>query len=61
MTSLFIIIVKSNGNIIGRITPEQFRKSEQVPASMFLQTAIEKFNSWKAEIGEPERAEIAMA
>lgn len=58
--SIFTLIVKSNGTKIGEITPDQFRRAEDVPATMFLQTAIQKWNDWKAEIGEPERIEISL-
>jgi redox-regulated HSP33 family molecular chaperone len=59
--SLFALIVKSRGIKIGKLTPEQFRSSEQVPSSMFLQEAVQKWNDWKAEIGEPERISIEIA
>lgn len=60
-TIMFILVVKSNGQEIGKVTPDQFRKNEGVPSTMFLQEAVQKWNNWKAEIGEPERVEIQIA
>ena len=55
-----MIEVLSDGKVIGTITPDAFRQAAGAPKMMFLEEAVERFNAWKEEIGEPERVRISI-
>lgn len=54
------IIIKSNGQKIGTLSPNAFRSGVNAPIQMFLPEVIAKWNAFKTSIGEPERAEISI-
>jgi hypothetical protein len=54
------IIVKSNGETIGTLTPKDFMRGINAPASMFLPDAVKQWNAYKESIGDPERVEISI-
>lgn len=56
--SLLRIIVTSNGQRIGTITTDEFRKAWNGPRNQFLTEAIEQFNAAKVAAGEPERVSM---
>lgn len=58
---LLLVRVTSNGEVIGHITPAQFRaESHGAPSTAFLPELVTRFNTWKQEIGEPERVEVIL-
>jgi hypothetical protein len=42
---MFDICVMENEQVIGRITPEQFRRSQKSSSREFLSDTVEKFNA----------------
>ena len=56
-----LLVVKSNGERIGSLLPEDFRRAEGVPVSMSLAEAVETWNGWKDALGDPERVSIELA
>lgn len=54
------IVVKSNGQTIGTLTPKAFMHAINAPARMFLPEAVKQWNAYKEKIGDPERVEISI-
>jgi hypothetical protein len=61
-TSPLMIEVTSNGQPIGRLTPEDLRHGLGRPNYdlRFLPALVDEFNGIKARLGEPERARITL-
>lgn len=57
-TNPTLIRITSNGHTLGHMTCEEFRTSagSASGANDFIGNLVDKFNAWKQEIGEPERA-----
>lgn len=53
--------ISSNGQPIGRLSCDVFREGADAPRSMSLPEVVERWNAWKAEINEPERAKLVGA
>ena len=54
------IKVTSNGKTIGHLSTKEFKDYMNRP-NRFLAALVEDFNKMKAELGEPERAEITIS
>lgn len=57
--SPLIVQVRSNGQVIGSLSPAQFMRYCDRPAK-FLEDLVKMFNDDKARRGEPERVEIVL-
>lgn len=58
--SPLIVEVRSAGELIGTLSPEQFMRYCDRPAK-FLEELVTMFNEMKARLGEPERVSLALA
>lgn len=57
--SPLILEVRSDGQLIGTLTPQQFMRYCDRPAK-FLKDLVQMFNADKQRRGEPERVAIAL-
>ena len=55
---MFDICVMENEQVIGRITPEQFRRSQKSSSREFLSDTVEKFNANRKKRGELTRVKL---
>lgn len=52
---IFNVVVMSGNERIGSMSPRQFMSFVRASSETFLETAVERFNTYKKEIDEPER------
>jgi hypothetical protein len=48
--------VKNGVQVVGTFSVQQFLKADQAPCALFVEEAINRFNTTKANANEPERA-----
>ena len=55
---ILLVKISSGGQVFGHLKPCKFMSSVGCPQSASLPAAVERYNAWKAKLGEPERAEL---
>lgn len=57
---MFDVCVFENGELIGKMSPEEFRRATKAPSRQFLSDAIQEFNAQREVRDDPTRVKLVL-